>query len=1046
MKTATRNILKAIIPGIGAATLLLNPSSVLGGSATWSFDTDPTLSTDPHPLKIYQGQTYAYKDSTGKSVYWKGAGGNPATGGFLGVTWPIGSSSTIVVFPDIDNGGLVTSFKLETDLRIGNPQQNERAADGFSINFARSNDPVIANPDPNNFATGGAVETGTQTGLGISFDTWQGNSLPDGPDCECIIIRVDNVTIQRYATPTRNGACNDATSLQTGGRNLAYWTYWKTNGFDQNFNDTDTNAVPPVSPDAAFAPDSWSNLCWQHLSVELDAASKLTIIWKGITVLDHFQTTFFPSAGAIILAGRTGGADEHTHFDNMTLTTSAAPPDTVPPTVPTGFVADTPVGSSRVALHWNPATDASGRVAYELYRDALPLRTTLTTTQFVDTPNLGGHAYTYTLRALDVSLNYSAFVTNVVTTGPDAPTVGSLRAEIFDNISGTDIISLLGDTKWNDNTPNRTTYALGTTAGSPNGNAGWNNSFGDSYGMRITGTVTPAVAGNYNFFIRSDDSSQFYLNQTNATIPDANLNPELLLIEETGCCHAFLEPNDTGNTGMTTTNGIPLKAGTAYGFTILLKEGGGGDGVAVGWRLDSDTTPAGSLPPIAPIYLKGNADSVGSSVTITTQPAATTVVGNEPATFTVAATHTNNYSANIFGSDIWYQWMKNGAPIPGATAPTLNIPAAAVADNSAQITAVVGTEGLVVTSAVAVLTVTADNIKPTVASVNQGDVSFTKLVVNFSEPVTAPTASTAANYSLSGGATVSAATLSADGFSVTLTTSALTANTKYTLTVNNVADRAGNAIVANTTATLNSWVKTLSAVNVAFFGSINGTTVDTLTNDTRYPNTPDSTFTSTNGLEIGLRNGLGGWFNSYGANYGMRITGTLSPPGTGAWNFFIRSDDSSALFLNTTGASLPDTSLTPIAYEPGCCNTFQEPGTAAQTTKTPINLTLGQQYGFVVLLKEGGGGDGVAVGMRIVGDKTPAANVPSIADAAPVVVAPPSNPTLSVSRTGNTVSITYTGTLQSSATVNGTYTAVAGATSPYTVNTSSAKATFYRSH
>jgi hypothetical protein len=54
--------------------------------------------------------------------------------------------------------------------------------------------------------------------------------------------------------------------------------------------------------------------------------------------------------------------------------------------------------------------------------------------------------------------------------------------------------------------------------------------------------------------------------------------------------------------------------------------------------------------------------------------------------------------------------------------------------------------------------------------------------------------------------------------------------------------------------------------------------------------------------------------------------------------------------------------------------------------------------------------------------------------------------TIKVGKTGNTVTITYTGTLQSSGTVNGTYSDVSGATSPYTVPVSASPEKFYRAH
>ena len=282
--------------------ILTGSGAAFAATATWDFTTDPkTLATNP--IQIFQG---GFADSTGESVYWKAAGGTP--GGFLGITWPLGGSWTIATFPDIDNGALVAGFKFEADVRVGNPQQNERAADGFSVSFARSNDPVFTTDPPTqgNFASG-IAEAGTTTGIAVSFDTWSGNGLPDGPDIEGIIVRVDNVTVHREAVPTRNGACDDTTSLQTGPRDLPYWEEALNAG---------------TLPDAAFDPASWVGLCWKPLVVEVDTGGKLTVIYKGRTILNQFQTTYFPSAGGLVLAGRTGGADEHTHFDNVKITTT----------------------------------------------------------------------------------------------------------------------------------------------------------------------------------------------------------------------------------------------------------------------------------------------------------------------------------------------------------------------------------------------------------------------------------------------------------------------------------------------------------------------------------------------------------------------------------------------------------------------------------------------------------------------------------------------------------------------------------------------------
>lgn len=57
-----------------------------------------------------------------------------------------------------------------------------------------------------------------------------------------------------------------------------------------------------------------------------------------------------------------------------------------------------------------------------------------------------------------------------------------------------------------------------------------------------------------------------------------------------------------------------------------------------------------------------------------------------------------------------------------------------------------------------------------------------------------------------------------------------------------------------------------------------------------------------------------------------------------------------------------------------------------------------------------------------------------------------SKPTVSVGKSGGVVTITYTGTLQSSTTANGGWADVSGATNPYTVPVSAAPVKFYRSH
>jgi len=69
--------------------------------------------------------------------------------------------------------------------------------------------------------------------------------------------------------------------------------------------------------------------------------------------------------------------------------------------------------------------------------------------------------------------------------------------------------------------------------------------------------------------------------------------------------------------------------------------------------------------------------------------------------------------------------------------------------------------------------------------------------VAYSEPVDQITAENTANYTLDGGATVSAAALGIERRSVILTTSALSPGATYTVTVNGVTDNTGNTIAPN---------------------------------------------------------------------------------------------------------------------------------------------------------------------------------------------------------------------------------------------------------
>ena len=560
------------------------------GTATYNFDTDPSTT---------------HKITGNNPQPWRATGGK--TGGFLAITYPEGSQSTTVVFPDIDAGKIVTAFTFECDLRVGN-SAGDRPADGFSVSFARAGDPVI---DSGSGFAGGVPEAGTTTGIAISFDTWAGNALPDGADLEGIIVRVDNKTILRQPMPTRHGVCDDATSLQTGPRDAAYWT----NGGDPQ------------------DPASWAGLCWQPFSIDLDASGKLTVKYKGKTILDKFQTTYFPTASTLVLAGRTGGANENTHFDNIKLTTQAVTPDSVAPTVPPGL-ASSGVSTRALAFKWNASTDDSGKVAYEIDRDGTIITSTpITATSYFDSAVKPNTSYSYKVRAVDPSGNKSA-LTAVLTIKTDVetltPTTGFLTFEAWTDIAGTPVDNLISDAK----------YAgpadIVAYAGSFDTRTVFGNDSHENYGGRLSGFFTPDQSGAFEFFLRSDDASQLFLSTDDKVANMAQI------AEETGCCDAYHESGDPE-----TSAPITMVAGRRYAIQVLWKEGGGGDYAQVAMRKVGDTTAAASLKPIEGKFLSTSLDTKHGPPIISEQPKAVAVALGASATFSVGA---------LGSQPLSYQW------------------------------------------------------------------------------------------------------------------------------------------------------------------------------------------------------------------------------------------------------------------------------------------------------------------------------------------------------------------------------------------------------
>ncbi len=1010
-KRLNRSCILSRLAGAAVSLAALSGSIGHAGTLNYDFSTDPSQGADP----IIVGGN--------NPDYYVSSGGNP--GGFLAITYPIGSQKTQVVFPDTDPGKVVTAFEFSCDLRVGNPQ-TDRAADGFSISFARDGDPILEDPvNSDMFGGDCCAETGTQTGIAVSFDTWSGNTFPKDPndqtDIEGIIVRVDNVTVKKVSLPTRNGLADDPTTLQTGPRDAAYWS----GGGDP------------------LAPESWAGLAWKPFSISLKEDGKLTVKYKGNTILDNFQTAYFPTSGRLVMAGRTGGANEHTHVDNIKLTTTAASCASTP-TVPANLKV-VEAGARRAVVSWD-ASNMGGQttgIAYEVEVNGKAVPGQILATQYEMTGLAPSGANTFKVRAKNVCAQASDFATLAVNTVAEVDSPGTLTAQVyrfatdgtaFGGAGQDGIDTVLQDAKY-PNSPDDVYYVNGFQFGEP----AFGNTYGENHMVRIAGTFTAPKSGSFRFFVRSDDASRIYL-KSGSALP--NPSTDTPIAQENGCCGGFEEPGagDNGDGTFPTSEPVSLTAGTTYGVLFLVKEGGGGDWGQVGWREEGTKTV---YPLVGSVINGGKGDPVGATVTISTPPSAVSVAGYKAASFSVTATSTSPYNKGPY-----YQWFKNGTPIIGANGPTLNIPVVQPTDNNAKIKVAVSTVGKSVESPEVALTVTPD-VAPAIASVTGSD-SFNQATVKFDQPVAAASAGAAANYTFDNGLTVSSATV-VDDFTVRLNTGTQTSGKVYNLTVNGVQNLGGKP-ASNATAKFTAWDLVAGAVRADQFTGFNGASLadmDAVIADPKYPNNPDVVRFLSNGLTFGEPN----FGDTWGENHMVAMKGVLKPTETAKYRFFVRSDDASRLFINTSGAALPDAkTATAIATEAGCCGGFEEPGAGDNgdgtfPTSEPIQLTAGQSYGVLYLVKEGGGGDWGQVAWRKDGDTTPAGSLTPIKSAIYWYAAPASSggetPVISITG-GAAATITFTGTLQARDSFStGSWTDIT-ATSPYTVPAGTT-VRFYRS-
>lgn len=135
-----------------------------------------------------------------------------------------------------------------------------------------------------------------------------------------------------------------------------------------------------------------------------------------------------------------------------------------------------------------------------------------------------------------------------------------------------------------------------------------------------------------------------------------------------------------------------------------------------------------------------------------------------------------------------------------------------------------------------------------------------------------------------------------------------------------------------------------------------GSAITDLTGNANFPLFPTST-----GVVTAAESG-----EAYGDNYGQKLSGWIKPPVSGAYRFFVSSDDASELWLSTDDSA---DNKARIAQVTGY-SAFRAYSGGGQSAW--INLTAGQKYYLEILHKEGGGGDHVSVTWQMPGETVPA--------------------------------------------------------------------------
>ena len=180
---------------------------------------------------------------------------------------------------------------------------------------------------------------------------------------------------------------------------------------------------------------------------------------------------------------------------------------------------------------------------------------------------VGSYIYTNYITKLGCNFDYKVVTVNVGNTSSTCANVGSISYDRWNNIGGGNSVQDLRNNT--NNLQNAPTVSQNLSVFQAPSN------ICDYCGTRIRGYVCPPTSGSYTFWVEGDDNTELWLSTTDQP---ANVQKIAYHNDWTGS----LEWNKYGTQQSAPIN---LQAGQRYYIEALVKEGGGGDNLAVGWQL-----------------------------------------------------------------------------------------------------------------------------------------------------------------------------------------------------------------------------------------------------------------------------------------------------------------------------------------------------------------------------------------------------------------------------------------------------------------------------